>query len=235
LLYGTTAILPLFMQNLLGYTALDAGIAMSPRGIGAFVMTILVGRLVGKVSNRLLIGAGFLLLSYSCLLFGRINLEIGMSSIVFPVVVSGIAISLIFVPLTTATMGTLAQNQIGNASGIFNLMRNVGGSVGIAMITTLVARTAQTNQAVLSSHMSRFNPIFQQKLAAIQSGLEQHVGHWQALKQAPRILYGILQQQSASLSYVHNFRFFALMCLVCAPLVLLMKKVRRSGGPIAAH
>jgi DHA2 family multidrug resistance protein len=235
LLYGTTAILPLFMQNLLNYTALDAGIAMSPRGVGALITTVLVGRLVGRISNRVLIGAGFMLLSYSCLMLAGINLQVGMSSIVVPVVVSGVAISLIFVPLTTATMGTLSQQQIGNASGIFNLMRNVGGSVGIAMITTLVARTSQTSQAVLSSHVSRFNPIFQQKLAAIQSGLQSHVGQWQAMQQAPRILYGVLQQQAALLSYVHNFRFFAAVCLICAPLVLLLKKVGKRSAPSAAH
>ncbi|MDQ6808401.1 MAG: DHA2 family efflux MFS transporter permease subunit [Verrucomicrobiota bacterium] len=235
LLYGTTAILPLFMQNLLHYTALDAGIAMSPRGIGALAMTIIVGRLVGKVSSRMLIGVGFLLLAYSCFLLGNINLTIGMSSIVTPIIVSGVAISLIFVPLTTSTMGTLSQQQIGNASGIFNLMRNVGGSVGIAMITTLVARTTQTNQAILSSHMSQFNPVMQQRLAAVQAGLAQHGSSWEAMKQAPRVLYGMLQQQAALLSYVHNFRFFALTCVLSAPLVLLFKKVRKPVGPIAMH
>ena len=235
LLYGTTAILPLFMQNLLHYTALDAGIAMSPRGIGALVMTIVVGRIVGKVSSRFLIGAGFLLLGYSCFMLGNINLTIGRSSIVIPIIISGVAISLIFVPLTTSTMGTLTQQQIGNASGIFNLMRNVGGSVGIAMITTLVARTAQTNQAVLAPHMSIFNPVLQQRLAAIQAGLAQHGSHWDAMKQAPRVLYGILQQQAALLSYVNNFRFFAITCFVSAPLVLLFKKVRKPAGPVLAH
>jgi DHA2 family multidrug resistance protein len=235
LLYGTTAILPLFMQNLLHYTALDAGIAMSPRGIGALAMTLIVGRIVGKVSSRLLIGTGFVLLSYSCLLLGHINLTIGMSSIVTPIIVSGVAISLIFVPLTTSTMGTLSQQQIGNASGIFNLMRNVGGSVGIAMITTLVARTAQTNQAVLAAHMSRFNPVMQQRLAAAQAGLAQHGNSWEAMRQAPRMLYGTLQQQAALLSYVHNFQFFAITCVIAAPLVFLFKKVRKPIGPIAAH
>ncbi|MDQ6654731.1 MAG: DHA2 family efflux MFS transporter permease subunit [Verrucomicrobiota bacterium] len=235
LLYGTTAILPLFMQNLLHYTALDAGIAMSPRGIGALVMTIIVGRIVGKVSAKLLIGVGFVLLGYACYMLGDINLTIGRGSIVTPIVISGVAISLIFVPLTTATMGTLSQEQIGNASGIFNLMRNVGGSVGIAMITTLVARTAQVNQAALSSHMSPFDPIFQQRLAAIRHGLAPHGGDWLAVQQAPRVLYGILQQQAALLSYVNNFRFFAITCLVCAPLVLLFKKVSKPAGPIAAH
>src|SRR5437764_4044130 len=221
LLYGTTAILPLFMQNLLGYTAVDAGIAMSPRGIGAFMTTIIVGRLIGKISNRILIGFGFLLLAYSCVLLSRINLQITMSSIVVPIIISGVAISAIFVPLTTSTMGTLSQEQIGNASGIFNLMRNVGGSVGIAMITTLVARSAQSNQAILSSHMSPFNPAFQQRMAEIQSGLAKQAGAWDAMRKTPAILYGMLQQQSALLSYVQNFRFFAITCVVCAPLVFL--------------
>src|SRR5947209_3856943 len=106
LLYGTTAILPLFMQNLLGYTALDAGIAMSQRGVGAFLTTIVVARIAGKISNRILIGVGFLLLAYSCFLLGNINLEVGRGSIVMPIIVSGVAISMIFVPLTTSTMGT---------------------------------------------------------------------------------------------------------------------------------
>jgi DHA2 family multidrug resistance protein len=235
LLYGTIAILPLFMQNLLHYTAVDAGIAMSPRGIGALAMTIIVGRIVGKVSNRALIGAGFLLLGYSCWMLGNINLQIGMSSIVIPIIISGVAISMIFVPLTTATMGTLSQEQMGNATGIFNLMRNVGGSVGIAMITTLVARTTQANQALLSPHTSQFNPIFQTRMAAMQSALAQHVGQWQATKQTPRILYGILQQQAALVSYANSFRMFAISCLISAPLVLLFKKVRKPVGPIAAH
>ena len=235
LLYGTTAILPLFMQKLLGYSALDAGIAMSPRGIGALVMTILVGRLVGKISNRLLILAGFLLLGYSSWLLSTINLQITMSSVVVPIIISGVAISLVFVPLTTSAMGTLAQDQIGNASGIYNLMRNVGGSVGIAMITTFVARSTQQSQALLAPHLSRFDPVFQQKLAAIQAALVPRVGEWQAMKQAPRVLYGLLQQQSALVSYVNNFQFLALVCLVCAPLVFLFKKVSKPAGPIAAH
>jgi MFS transporter, DHA2 family, multidrug resistance protein len=235
LLYGTIAVLPLFMQNLLGYSALDAGIAMSPRGIGAFVGTIAVGRLVGRINNRTLIGAGFLLLALSSFMLGNINLEIGMSSIIIPSILNGLAISLIFVPLTTSTMGTLSQQQMGNATGIFNLMRNVGGSVGIAGITTLVARSAQTNQAALVSHFSKFNPVYQHRLAEIQAGLAHHIGHWQAMKEAPRALYAALQGQAALLSYVNNFRFFGITCLLCAPLVLLFKKVRKPVGPISAH
>ncbi len=171
LLYGTIAVLPLFMQNLLRYTALDAGLALSPRGVGAFFATIVVGRLVGKISNRILITIGFLGLAYSSFLFGNINLSIGMVSIVWPTILSGISISFIFVPLATSAMGTLKQDQIGNASGLFNLMRNLGGSIGIAGLTTLVARGAQSNQAAFVSHFSPYSPVYQQKLAAIQHGL----------------------------------------------------------------
>ncbi|MGI8891749.1 MAG: DHA2 family efflux MFS transporter permease subunit [Chthoniobacterales bacterium] len=235
LLYGTTAVLPLFMQNLLHYTALDAGLALSPRGVGAFLATIVVGRLVGKVSNRILIACGFLGLAYSSFLFGRINLSIGMSSIVWPVILSGISISFIFVPLATSSMGTLQQDQIGNASGLFNLMRNLGGSVGIAGLTTLVARGAQSNQATFVGHFSQYSPVYQQKLAAIQQGLAGREDAWTAAHQAPQILYGILGQQSLLVTYAHNFRLFGILCLVTMPLVFFFKKVRKAKGPIAAH
>ena len=235
LLYGTTAVLPLFMQNLLHYTALDAGLALSPRGIGAFVATIIVGRVIGKVSNRLLIGFGFLILAYSSFMLGRINLQISMASIVWPSIINGLAISCIFVPLATSSMGTLRQDQMGNASGIFNLMRNLGGSVGIAGITTLLSRSAQTSQADLAAHYNVFNPIYRQHYAQIQAGLASHSGTWLAGKQAHEILYGSLQSQATLLSYVHNFRLFGILCLVTAPLVFLFKKVRKGKAPIAAH
>lgn len=235
LLYGTTAVLPLFMQNLLGYTALEAGLALSPRGVGAFLATIVVGRLVGKVSNRVLIAVGFIGLAYSSFLFGHINLSIGMSSIVWPVILSGVSISFIFVPLATSSMGTLAPDQIGNASGLFNLTRNLGGSIGIASITTLIARGAQTNQATFVGHFSPYNPIYQQKLAALQSTLGAQEGAWRGAHQAPRILYGILQQQSSLVTYAHNFELFGLLCLLTTPLVFFFKKVRGKQAPAGVH
>ncbi len=235
LLYGTIAVLPLFMQNLLGYTALDAGLALSPRGVGAFFATIVIGRLVGKINNRILIAIGFLGLAYSSFLFGNINLSIGMSSIVWPTILSGVAISFIFVPLATSSMGTLAPDQIGNASGLFNLTRNLGGSIGIAALTTFIARGAQSNQAAFVHHFSPYNPIYQQKLAAIQSGLAAHEGAWRAAHQAPQVLYGILGQQSLLVTYAHNFRLFGLLCLLTTPLVFFFKKVRKAEAPVGAH
>ena len=140
-----------------------------------------------------------------------------------------------YVPVATSAMGTLSQEQMGNAAGIFNLMRNIGGSIGIASITTLVTRHTQASQADLVWHMSKFNFNFQQQLAHLQSALASHTGNWAATKKSLAVLYGILQQQSSLLSYVYGFRFCVLVCVLCAALALLFKKANKPAGPIAAH
>jgi DHA2 family multidrug resistance protein len=140
-----------------------------------------------------------------------------------------------YVPVATSAMGTLSQEQMGNAAGIFNLMRNIGGSIGIAAITTLVTRQAQASQANLVWHMSKFNFNFQQQLAHLQTALASNTGNWAAAKKSLAVLYNILQQQSSLLSYVYGFRFCVLVCVVCAALALLFKKVEKPAGPIAAH
>jgi len=140
-----------------------------------------------------------------------------------------------YVPVATSAMGTLSQEQMGNAAGIFNLMRNIGGSIGIAAITTLVTRQAQSSQANLVSHMSKFNFNFQQQLAHLQTALASNTGNWAATKKSLALLYGILQQQSSLLSYVYGFRFCVLVCVLCAALALLFKKANKPAGPIAAH
>src|SRR5256714_3556815 len=168
-LYVTTAALPIFLQTLIGYPALHSGLALSPRGIGAFIATSIVGRLVGRVKNRVLITAGFSLLAVSSFWLGHINLEIAMWNVILPSVLNGVAISFIFVPLTTATMGHLRREQIGNGTGIFNLMRNLGGSFGIALVSTLLVRRAQVHQANMVAHLTPFDPVFVERLATAKS------------------------------------------------------------------
>ncbi|HWC18960.1 MAG TPA: DHA2 family efflux MFS transporter permease subunit [Terriglobales bacterium] len=184
LLYGTNTILPLFMQNLLNYTALAAGVAITPRGIGAFVATIIVGRLVGHVSNRVLISASSVLLACSLFMLGDINLQLAPNSLLWPIVLSGVSISAIFVPLTTSAMGTLSREQMGTATGIFNLVRNLGGSIGITMITTLVTRHTQASQTSIVWHMSKLNFNFQEHFAHLQSALTSSTGSWAATKKS---------------------------------------------------
>jgi len=235
LLYATTAILPLFLQNLLNYTALAAGLAISPRGIGAFAATIIIGRVVGHISNRLLISASALLMAYSLFMLGDINLQVSPGNLLWPIIINGVATSSIFVPLNTLALGTLNREQMGNATGIFNLVRNVGGSIGMAMITTLVTRHAQTSQAALAWHMSKLNFNFQQQFAHLQTALASNTGDWAATNKSFAILYGVLQQQSSLLSYTYGFRFCVLVCLVCAALSFLFKKAGQPAGPIMVH
>ena len=153
-LYGTTAALPIFLQTLLGYSALQSGLALSPRGIGAFCTTIIIGRIIGKVKNRYLILIGFSLLAISSFWLGHINMAISPRAVIWPSVLNGISVSFIFVPLTTVAMGHLRQDQMPNATGLFNLMRNLGGSFGIAAVTTLLSREAQIRHVSLVENFS---------------------------------------------------------------------------------
>src|SRR5690606_4050114 len=119
---------------------------------GAIISMVFVGRLIPKVDTRYLILFGFGLLSYSIYLFTGLSLDISMSSIVVPMIVSGFALGFVFVPLTTLSVATLPQRDIGNATGVYNLMRNTGGSIGIAVMTTLLVRSQQVHLSVLTEH-----------------------------------------------------------------------------------
>src|SRR5215831_3336578 len=165
ILYGTTAILPLFLQSLLSYPSLQAGLVMSPRGFGAIIGSIVSGRIIAssKLDGRAWIGVGFVILAYSMYLFGGLTLDISPISVIWPIVISGFAVTCIFVPMTTFSVATVPRENMGDATGLTSLLRNLGGSVGIALVTTVVSRGAQAHQALMVGHMSQFNPVFSQK------------------------------------------------------------------------
>jgi DHA2 family multidrug resistance protein len=234
-LYGTTALLPLFLQTLLNYPALQSGLAVSPRGIGAIVSMVLVGRLIGKVDGRYLIVFGFGILAVSTYFLSDINLQITIASITWPQVFSGFALGFVFVPLTVIATGTLSNEQIGNATGIYNLMRNVGGSFGIAAVTTMLARGTQTHQAAMVSHLTPYDPVFQERLSALASNFATNGSAVTAMQQAYGAVYQTLVRQATLLAYIDNFRFLAFMCVICLPAGFLFKKVRARAGPTAMH
>ncbi|HEX3176268.1 MAG TPA: DHA2 family efflux MFS transporter permease subunit [Methylomirabilota bacterium] len=234
-LYGTVALLPLFLQTLMGYPALQSGYATSPRGIGSIVAMVLVGRLVGRLDTRYLITTGFGLLALSVFMLGRINLDISMASVAWPQVLNGLALGFIFVPLTASTTGTLPKEQIGNATGIFNLMRNVGGSVGISLVTTILARHAQQHQALLTRHITPYDPAAAQWLAQAEQALAPTVGAAAAADAARAALYNVVLKQSMLLAFVDVFRLLAVLVLCCIPIVWLFRRTRAPQGPVAAH
>jgi DHA2 family multidrug resistance protein len=233
--YGMITILPLFFQELLGYTALAAGMAVAPRGLGSLFFMPVIGILTGKVDNRKLIFAGFALVGLCTLWMGGADLDIGQWSLFWPIVFSGAAMSLIFVPLATATMGTLSNEEIGNASGLYNLMRNVGGSIGISVVNTMLVRREQLHRVEMSPAMAASSFNFQQQYHALVAYLSQFTDAPHAAQQAYKMLEGSLDRQAALWSYIDDFRYLALLCFCCAPIAFAMKRVRSRGAPSGVH
>ena len=233
-LYGTTAMLPLFLQTLMGYSALDSGMAVSPRGLGALLSAFVVGRLIGVVDSRLLLGVGFGALAFSGWMFSHLTLNISMASVVAANVINGAATGLIFVPLSTTTLGLVPRERMGNATGIYNLMRNIGAGVGISLMTTFLARGAQAHQATLVTHVTPYDPAYQQWLRAAQSALGAHGNPVTAPSQALGLLYAAVVRQATLLAFLDNFRLITLAALVCLPLLLLFRRTRARAAP-GAH
>jgi len=235
-IYGVVTLLPLFYQTLLGYSAGAAGLAVSPRGIGAVLIMPVIGVLTGRLDNRWLIVTGFIVFGLTSIWMARLTLDISPLSLLWPIVISGCGTGMVFVPLATLSMGTLRNEQIGNASGLFNLMRNVGGGIGISMVNTMVIRHTQIHRAMLAQNLAPANPAFQQAFDSARGLMRQTVGPVVADLRAYGLLQGTLEQQAAAFSYVDVFRFLALACFVCSLIVLLMKRVRpKKGGPAMAH
>jgi DHA2 family multidrug resistance protein len=226
--------LPLFLQTLLGYPALEAGLAISPRGLGALLSAIAAGRLIGIVDSRLIVSAGFGLLALSGVWLSRLTFDVAWSNIAFVTFLNGLANPLIFIALSTMSFATLGREQMGGATGIYNLMRNLGGSVGISMATTLLARRAQVHQNVLVAKMTPYDPVFQQRLDALRQVLTPKVGASAAAQQALAILYKTLIAQATLLAFVDNFRLITVLAVCSIPLALLLKRARARPAP-GAH
>ena len=209
----------------MGYPALQSGYAMSPRGIAAFITTFFVGRIVGKVRAKWMLCVGFVLLAISSFMLSNLNLQVAQINVIWPSIVNGIAISFIFVPLTTATMSQLAQQQLGNATGLYNLMRNLGGSIGIAFVTTMLARGAQAHQALMVGHLAPDNPAFRQQFDSAKHLLAHHADSVTASRQAYNAVYSLLDQQAHLLAFVDNFYIFGVMAVITMPLIFLFKRV----------
>ena len=235
-IYGLVTLLPLFYQELMGYTALTAGVAVSPRGLGAICAMPIIGILTARLDNRWLIGFGFSLFAICSLWFGEVNLAIGQWSFIWPIVLSGFGSGMVFVPLSTTTMGTLANEQIGNASGLYNLLRNVGGSVGISLVNTIVSRHEQLHRNELVHSLSPTNLLTQNRLAALQAVVAKTnaAGSDIAHRSAYALLDHTLSSQARLWSYVDDFRYMALVCFACVPLVVLFKRAKAKPGVVHA-
>jgi MFS transporter, DHA2 family, multidrug resistance protein len=234
-IYSTVTLLPLFYQELLGYTAFTAGLVVFPRGIGSIIGMPVIGYLGERLDARYLLTFGFLVFGVTSLFFGNMNLSIGPMTMLWPIVITGFALSFVFVPITTECYGTLKNEQIGNASGIFNLVRNIGGSVGISVSQTMLTRRSDFHQNQITNYVARTQQWFQQQTSQLSQYIGGYANPANALPRAQGELYRQLGQQALLWAFIDIFRWLALLCFVCVALVWLFKKVRRGKAPVGAH
>lgn len=232
--YGMVTILPLFFQTLLGYTALTAGMAVAPRGLGSIVAMPLVGILMTKFDSRFMIMIGFTGVAVCNIWLANINLGIGQWTLLWPIVMSGFFLGFVFVPLATVAMGTLPDEQIGNASGIYNLFRNLGGGVGISLVETIIARHEQVHRNDLVKYVNPGHVASRNAVGAIGALMGHHFNAAGALHRALALLDLSVNQQAALLSYIDDFRYLAIACVLTVPIGFALKKIGASRR-VAAH
>lgn len=235
-LYGSLVVLPIFLQTLLGYTALKAGLALAPRGIGAFIAMPIVGVIMSKFDSRKLLALGFLIAAYTLVMLGSLTLAAGYWDIFWPQFIQGLSMALLFVPLTTVTMDPIPKEGMGNATSMFNLMRNLGGSAGIAAVTTLVARRQQTFTQTVGAHINIYNLGSQMMLGRLRNGfIAGGADAATATQRAYAAAFGMVQRQAAMLSFNSVFWLLAILFAAIVPLILLMERPAHQEGRIAAH
>ena len=226
-LYGLTTVLPVFYQTQLGYDATKAGLVVSPRGLGAMVSAMLVGAFVSKVDTRKVVGAGYLILGFSSLWLANVTLDISPWSLFWPITVSGFAISMVFVPLSQVALGTLSKSQVGNASGIFNFLRNVGGSIGISASNTIAQRHLQTHRSDLVHWYSGGSFLLRRQLSQLTTQMSQHAGPRRAMLRALSITNRGLDSQAQLYAYVDVFRYLAILAFLCVPICFFLVRPKK--------
>ena len=162
-LYGAISILPMHLQSLMGYSATQSGMVLAPGGVATLIAMPIAAALMQKVDARKVVFVGLCCGAYSMFLLHACSLEASFGDFIWPRITNGIGLACIFVPLTTITLGNIDKENMGDASGLFNLLRNIGGSVGIAAATTMLERYSQANQNSLIAHATPYDPAYQQK------------------------------------------------------------------------
>lgn len=235
-IYITITILPLYYQEVMGYTAFAAGLVVGPRGIGSFIGSPVIGILGTHFDNRKLLCGGFIGFGVCALIFGSVNLDIGPLTLLLPITLTGFALSFVFVPLTTLTTVTISNQDMGNATGLFNMLRNIGGSVGIAMATTELTRRADLHQMEIGAHLTATSPMLQRAVHGMAPYLGQHLGRAAGMPASLDMIYRMLLRQAALMAYVDVFRWTALLAFVCAGAVWLFGKEPVHGkAPVGMH
>jgi DHA2 family multidrug resistance protein len=236
-LYGTTVLLPQFTQTMMGYTAQLAGMALSPGGFTVILLMPIVGALIGRVDARKMLAFGFAVISLS-LFYMAHTLYTGLDfvSVMKLRIYQSVGMAFMFVPINTLAYVGIPQQKNNSVSGIINLSRNMGGDIGIALVTTLLARRSQIHQASLSGYADPYHAAFDSRLASMTAGLEaKGSSHADALQRAMATIYRMLQKEAVSLAYTDVLYIMGIGTACMLPLLFLLKKNSPGGAAPQGH
>jgi MFS transporter, DHA2 family, multidrug resistance protein len=237
-LYGTGLLNPIFLQELMGYTAWSAGLVLAPRGLGTMFSMMLVGQLARfKFDTRPLVGVGFALMAGSLWTMSKWNLSVGSWTVIWPSVSMGIGMGLVFPTLSAATLSVVSRERMGYAASLYNVMRNAGAAVGISYMTSTLVKHQQIHQSYLVEHFSVFDAWRMNNAAPRMAG-------GQAFSYLPQLMggnhqgfagvYGMIQAQASMLSFNDIYRTLSIAMFLLIPGFLLLRKNTGTTGP-AAH
>jgi DHA2 family multidrug resistance protein len=231
-LYASIVLLPLFLQRLMGYTATLSGLVLSPGGILTLFMMPVVGMLVSRVQPRYLVMVGLVIMAYSLFYMSGFSLQMSFRTPVIARLIQGVGLAFLFVPINAAAFQFIAKEKTNDATGIINLVRNVGGSSGVAFATTLVARRTQLHQNMLAGHLSPFEPMFRNAIGRLQERLIEQGSHpFIAARQALAVVYRALLRQAAVKAYIDCFWVLAFLMVALIPVLLLLRKAKAQHVP----
>ncbi|HSA78314.1 MAG TPA: DHA2 family efflux MFS transporter permease subunit [Nitrospirota bacterium] len=231
-LFGSIVLLPIFLQSIMGYTSFYAGLVLGPGGLATMIAMPFAGKLISKVNPKRLLAVGITICALSTYMMSQFNLTTDFWTFVWPRAILGIGMGLTFIPLTTMTLSHIPRENMTEASSLYNLLRNLGGSVGIAFTTTMLSRRAQFHQTRLVEHLSPFDTaysIYRDKIGAYlgSQGIP--------AAGADGLMYRELVRQSTTLAFTDAFLTICALILCVLPLVFLMKRDETSSGPPPAH
>lgn len=223
-LYASLAILPQFLQSMMGYTAFLSGATMMPRGFGSMTAMVICATIPNKVDDRIMAAIGLGLIGGASLVFGSLNLQISNMNIAIPNYFMGVGMGLAMVPIMNLSVDTLRNDQMTNATGIQNLLKNIGSAIGTSLVATMLTRFAQIHQVMMVGKLNDLNPAYIERFQSTASALTQYAHPTVASYMSQYSLYGQLIKQSTLWAFIDAFRIFGVLCLMVIPLLLLIKR-----------
>jgi DHA2 family multidrug resistance protein len=231
-LFGSIVLLPIYLQSLMGYTSYLAGLVLGPGGFATIIATMIAGLLVSRMNPRILLAVGIAACSYATYLMAHFTLYADLPSMVWPRIFLGLGMGLLFIPLTTMTMSGIRKEDMGDATSLYNLLRNLGGSFGVAFVTTVLTRRSQFHQSRLIDKLTPYDQQFQQSTAELGNTLSSvGVDPSSASQSGPALIYKELLRQASMLSFNDAFFLISIFMIMIIPLVLLMRTRRDNIQP----